>query len=213
VSAVTQNTAKASLTQDEQGRGPLTFILGYRLERPQRELVWYDGATALHSISRRLSCAEHRKGESSMAVDDKKATMNPAKASKGFTDEERAAIRERAQEQKVRKADGESDVLAKIAALPAPDRALAERLHAIIKASAPALTPKTWYGMPAYAKNSKIVCFFQPAHKFKTRYATLGFNDVAHLDDGALWPVAYALKELTAADEARIAALVKQAAS
>ena len=111
------------------------------------------------------------------------------------------------------KADGESDVLAKIAALPAPDRALAERLHAIIKASAPALAPKTWYGMPAYAKDGKIVCFFQPAEKFKTRYATLGFNDVAHLDDGALWPVAYALKELTAADEARIAALVKQAVS
>ena len=144
---------------------------------------------------------------------DKKATKKPAKAIKGFTDEERAAIRERAQEQKVRKADGESDVLAKIAALPAPDRALAERLHAIIKTSAPALAPKTWYGMPAYAKDGKIVCFFQPAEKFKTRYATLGFNDVARLDDGALWPVAYALKELTAADEARIAALVKQAVS
>ena len=148
-----------------------------------------------------------------MAVDDKKTTIKPAKASKGFTDEERAAIRERAQEQKVRKADGESDVLAKIAALPAPDRALAERLHAIIKASAPALAPKTWYGMPAYAKNGKIVCFFQPAEKFKTRYATLGFNDVARLDDGALWPVAYALKELTSAEEARIGALVKKAVS
>ena len=154
-----------------------------------------------------------------MAVDDKKTTIKPAKASKGFTDEERAAIRERAQELKAEaranknKAEGESAALAAISALPAPDRALAERLHAIITASAPALAPKTWYGMPAYAKDGKIVCFFQPAEKFKTRYATLGFNDVARLDDGALWPVAYALKELTAADEARIAALVKQAAS
>ena len=145
----------------------------------------------------------------------KKATKQPAKTSKGFTDEERAAIRERAQEQKARpgagKADGESDVLAKIAAMPAPDRAMAERLHAIITASVPALSPKTWYGMPAYAKDGKIVCFFQPAQKFKTRYATFGFNDSAHLDDGALWPVAFALKELTTADEARIVALVKKA--
>jgi uncharacterized protein YdhG (YjbR/CyaY superfamily) len=155
-----------------------------------------------------------------MAGVDKKATQKPAQANKGFTDEERAAIRERAQEQKARpgagkadKADGESDVLAKIAEMPAPDRAMAERLHAIIKASAPALSPKTWYGMPAYAKDGKVVCFFQPAEKFKTRYATLGFNDVAHLDEGALWPVAYALKELTAAEEAKIAALVKKAVS
>jgi uncharacterized protein YdhG (YjbR/CyaY superfamily) len=148
---------------------------------------------------------------------DKKATKKPAKASKGFTDEERAAIRERAQEEKARpgagNADGERDVLAKIAAMTAPDRAMAERLHAIITASAPALAPKTWYGMPAYAKDGKIVCFFQPAEKFKTRYATLGFNDVAHLDDGGLWPIAFALKELTAAEEAKIAALVKQAVS
>jgi uncharacterized protein YdhG (YjbR/CyaY superfamily) len=111
------------------------------------------------------------------------------------------------------KADGERDLLEKIAAMQSPDRALAERLHAIIKASAPALAPKTWYGMPAYAKGGKIVCFFQPAEKFKTRYATLGFNDSANLDDGAMWPVAFALKELTAASEAKIAALVKKAVS
>jgi uncharacterized protein YdhG (YjbR/CyaY superfamily) len=146
---------------------------------------------------------------------DKKATKNPAKASTGFTAEERAAIRERAKEQKASasKAEGEAEVLEKIAAMSAPDRAMAERLHAIIKASAPALSPKTWYGMPAYARGSKIVCFFQPAEKFKTRYATLGFNDSANLDDGGLWPVAFALKELTAAAEAKIAALVKKAVS
>ena len=151
-----------------------------------------------------------------MAVDDKNATTKPTKASKGFTDEEKAAMRQRAKEQKAAagKAEEESAALAAIAAMPAPDRAMAERLHAIITASAPALSPKTWYGMPAYAnKDSKIVCFYQPANKFKTRYATLGFNDSAHLDDGAMWPVAYALTELTPADEARIAALVKKAAS
>jgi uncharacterized protein YdhG (YjbR/CyaY superfamily) len=137
------------------------------------------------------------------------------KASKGFTDEEKAAMRKRAQEQKAEasKAEGERDVLAAIAAMSAPDRAMAERLHAIITASAPVLAPKTWYGMPAFARDGKIVCFFQPAEKFKTRYATFGFNDSAHLDDGAMWPVAFALTELTAADEARIAALVKQAVS
>jgi uncharacterized protein YdhG (YjbR/CyaY superfamily) len=152
-----------------------------------------------------------------MAEVDKKATKKPANAIKGFTDEERAAMRERAQEQKARpgagKADGESAVVAAIAAMPAPDRAMAEQLHAIITASAPALSPKTWYGMPAYAKDGKVVCFFQPAHKFKTRYATFGFNDSANLDDGGLWPVAFALKELTAAEEAKIAALVKKAVS
>jgi len=146
-----------------------------------------------------------------MAVGDKKATQKPAKASTKFTNEERDAMKERVQELKTEKVDGESLVLAKIGEMPAPDRALGERLHAIIKASAPALSPKLWYGMPAYARDGKIVCFFQPAHKFKTRYATLGFNDSAHLDEGALWPVAYALKELTAADEARIGVLVKQA--
>ena len=130
-------------------------------------------------------------------------------------------MRERAQELKAGarrgpragKADGESDVLAKIAEMPEPDRAMGKRLHAIIKASAPALSPKTWYGMPAYAKDGKVVCFFQAAQKFKSRYATFGFNDTANLDEGAMWPVAFALTELTAADEARIAALVKKAAS
>ena len=144
---------------------------------------------------------------------DKKATKKPAKANKGFTDEERGAMRARVQELKADKADGESAVLAKIGEMPAPDRALGERLHAIIKASAPTLSPKLWYGMPAYAREGKIVCFFQPASKFKTRYATLGFNDSANLDDGSMWPVAFALKELTAAEEAKLAALVQKAAS
>ena len=131
----------------------------------------------------------------------------------GLTGEERGAMKARLKELKAGEADGESDVLAKIAEMPEPDRAMAERLHAIITASAPDLTPKTWYGMPAYAKDGKVVCFFQSAQKFKTRYATLGFSDKANLDDGAMWPIAFALKELTAAEEARIAALVKQAAS
>ena len=144
---------------------------------------------------------------------DKKATKKPAKAIKGFTDEERGAMRERVQELKADKADGESAVLAKIGEMSAPDRALGERLHAIIKASAPALAPKTWYGMPAYARDGKVVCFFQSAQKFNSRYATLGFNDAANLDEGAMWPVAFALQELTAADEARIAALVQRAVS
>ena len=144
-----------------------------------------------------------------------------AKKSKGFTDEERAAMREHLQELKAAarggqgadQADGESAVLAKIAALPQPDRAMGERLHAIIKASAPVLSPRTWYGMPAYAKDGNVVCFFQSAQKFKTRYATFGFSDKANLDEGHMWPTAFALKELTAADEARIAALVKKAVS
>jgi uncharacterized protein YdhG (YjbR/CyaY superfamily) len=144
---------------------------------------------------------------------DKKATKKSAKASKGFTEEERGAMRQRVQELKGDEADGESAVLAKIGEMTAPDRALGERLHAIIKASAPALSPKLWYGMPAYAKGGKVVCFFQPARKFKTRYATFGFNDSANLDEGGLWPVAFALKELTAADEARIGELVKKAVS
>jgi uncharacterized protein YdhG (YjbR/CyaY superfamily) len=134
---------------------------------------------------------------------------------KGFTDEERAAMKERARELKAEaeKADGESAVLAKIAEMPERDRAMAERLHAIIKANAPGLSPKTWYGMPAYARDGKIVCFYQAAQKFNTRYATLGFNDTANLDEGAMWPTAYALKELTAAEEASIGALVKKAVS
>ena len=138
-----------------------------------------------------------------------------AKKSEGFTAEERAAMRERARELKAeaQKADGERAVLAKINEMQGPDRAMAERLHEIIKASAPALSPKTWYGMPAYAKDGKVVCFFQSAQKFKSRYATLGFSDKANLDDGAMWPTAFAVTELTAADEARIAELVKKAAS
>ena len=153
---------------------------------------------------------------------EKKATKKPTKRSsasgtktEGFTAEERAAMRERAQELKAeaRKADGESDVLAKIAEMPAPDRAMAERLHTLVTASAPALSPKTWYGMPAYAMDGKVVCFFQSAHKFKSRYATFGFSDTANLDEGAMWPTSFALTELTAADEARIAALVKKAVS
>jgi len=138
-----------------------------------------------------------------------------------FTDEERVAMKERVQEQKAAarrgpradKADGESAVLAKIAEMPEPDRVMSERLHAVIKASAPALSPKLWYGMPAYAKDGKVVCFFQSAQKFKTRYATFGFSDEANLDEGAMWPTAFALTELTAADEARIGALVKKAVS
>ena len=138
-----------------------------------------------------------------------------SKKSKGFSAEERAAMKERAKELKVasEKADEESAVLAKIAEMPEPERAMGKRLHAIIKASAPSLSPKLWYGMPAYVKDGKVVCFFQSAQKFKTRYATFGFNDAANLDEGALWPVAFALKELTAAEEARIGALVKKAVS
>jgi uncharacterized protein YdhG (YjbR/CyaY superfamily) len=147
-------------------------------------------------------------------------TTATGKTSKGFSNEERAAMKNRAQELKAEaranknKAEGESAVLAAIAAMQEPDHSMARRLHAIIKASAPALLPKTWYGMPAYAnKDGKVVCFFQTAQKFNTRYATFGFNDTANLDEGALWPVAFALKELTASEEARISALVKKAVS
>ncbi|MBA2755857.1 MAG: DUF1801 domain-containing protein [Chloroflexi bacterium] len=144
-----------------------------------------------------------------------RATTARGKTSTGFTDEERAAMKERARELKTEagKAGGEADVLAKIAEMAEPDRTMAERLHALIKASAPALSPRTWYGMPAYARDGKVVCFFQSAQKFKSRYATLGFSDEAHLDEGTMWPTAYALTELTAADEARISALVKKATS
>jgi uncharacterized protein YdhG (YjbR/CyaY superfamily) len=144
-----------------------------------------------------------------------KSTTAINKKSKGFTDEEKAAMKERTKELKAEaaKADGESDVLAKIAEMPEPERTMATRLHVIIKTSAPALSPKTWYGMPAYAKDGKVVCFFQSAQKFNTRYATFAFSDAANLDEGALWPVAFALKELTAAEEARISALVQQAVS
>jgi uncharacterized protein YdhG (YjbR/CyaY superfamily) len=144
-----------------------------------------------------------------------KSTTAIGKTSKGFTDEERVAMKERARELKAeaQKADGESAVLAKIAEMPEPDRSMAKRLHAIIKASAPVLLPKTWYGMPAYAKDGKVVCYFTAASKFKSRYATFGFNDEANLDEGVMWPTSFALKELTAAEEARIGALVKKAVS
>jgi uncharacterized protein YdhG (YjbR/CyaY superfamily) len=145
--------------------------------------------------------------------------MSPRKstAASKFTDDERAAMKERAQELKAeatasrKKADGEGEVLAKIAEMKEPDRAMAERLHALVKESAPTLTPKTWYGMPAYARDGKVVCFFQGAQKFKTRYATLGFSDQANLDEGGMWPTSFALKDLTAAEEKRIRALLKQA--
>jgi uncharacterized protein YdhG (YjbR/CyaY superfamily) len=152
----------------------------------------------------------------------KKRTLKPAKGagasgkqSKAFTAEERAAMRERAKELKAeaRKADGETALLEKIAEMPKPDRTMAERVHEIVKASAPDLSPKTWYGMPAYAREGKVVCFFQSADKFKSRYATLGFNDEAKLDEGAMWPTSFALRELTAAEEARIGELVKRAVS
>ena len=144
-----------------------------------------------------------------------KRTATAGKTSKGFTADERAAMKERAQELKAeaRQADGERALLAKIAEMSEPDRALAKRLHAIVKASAPALSPKTWYGMPAYAKDGKVVCFFQSAEKFNSRYATFGFSDEANLDKGVMWPTSFALKELTAAEEATIGALVKKAVS
>jgi uncharacterized protein YdhG (YjbR/CyaY superfamily) len=163
-----------------------------------------------------------------MSQPEKKATQKSAKSttaigktSKGFTDEEKAAMKERAKELKAEasrgpragKADGESAVLAKIAAMPDSDRALGERIHAVIKANAPDLSPKLWYGMPAYAKDGKIVCFFQAAAKFNSRYASFGFNDDAKLDEGTMWPTSFALTKLTAADEARIGALVKKAVS
>jgi uncharacterized protein YdhG (YjbR/CyaY superfamily) len=151
--------------------------------------------------------------------DTRKSPKSTTRASKGFTAEERAAMRERARELKAAerwekdRAAGESDVLAKIAEMQPSDRAMAKRLHTIIKASAPYLSPRTWYGMPAYAKDGKIVCYFREARKFKERYALFGFNDKANLDEGAMWPVAFALKRLTAAEEARISALVKKAVS
>ena len=148
-----------------------------------------------------------------------KSTTAIDKKAKGFTDEEKAAMKNRAQELKAEaranknKEEGESAALAAIAAMQEPDRSMAKRIHAIIKDSAPALLPKTWYGMPAYAKDGNVVCFFQTAQKFNTRYSTFGFNDSANLDEGSMWPVAFALKKLTATEEARIAALVKKAAS
>ena len=161
--------------------------------------------------------AERKPAKSGTQQSTKQAS---GQASTGFTGEERAAMAERVQEQRAAarrgsssKADGENDVLAKIAEMPESDRVMAERLHALIQEAAPELSPRTWYGMPAYAKDGQVLCFFQSAQKFKSRYATLGFSDIANLDDGAMWPTAYALQELTAADEARIKALVKQAVS
>jgi uncharacterized protein YdhG (YjbR/CyaY superfamily) len=145
-----------------------------------------------------------------------KGTTAATKKSSGFTKEERAAMKERAQELKAdaRKADGESAVMAKIGEMPKSDRVMAKRLHAIVKANAPGLSPKTWYGMPAYATDDgKVVCFFQSAHKFKSRYATLGFNDAANLDEGPMWPTSFALKKLTGAEEKKIGVLVKKAVS
>jgi len=151
-------------------------------------------------------------------MSDRQKTAKGGTATKrryeAFTDQEKDAMKQRVQELKVGKADEESSVLEKIAEMSDADRAMARRVHAVIKAAAPSLAPKLWYGMPAYARDGgKIVCFFQPAKKFKTRYATLGFNDPAHLDDGGMWPVAYALHKLTAAEEAKIGALVKKAVS
>jgi uncharacterized protein YdhG (YjbR/CyaY superfamily) len=156
--------------------------------------------------------AEKRAGKKTTK---KPATRARATGKKGFTDEERAAMKERAQELKAeaRNADGEKALLAKIAEMPQKDRAIGKRLHAIIKANAPTLSPKTWYGMPAYAKDGKVLCFFQSARKFNTRYATFGFTEEANLDKGAMWPVSFALKELTATEESKIAALVKKAVS
>ena len=152
-------------------------------------------------------------------MSDKKTPRKSGTAAKGFTAAEREAMKERARELKAAaranksRAEGESDVLAKIAEMPGPDRTIAKRIHAIVKESAPALSPRTWYGMPAYAKDGKVVCFFQSAQKFDSRYATFGFSDQARIDEGAMWPTSFALKELTSAAEARIAALVKQAVS
>jgi uncharacterized protein YdhG (YjbR/CyaY superfamily) len=154
-----------------------------------------------------------------MAQQSAKSSTAIKETSEGFTAEERAAMKERSRELKAEartqkdKAAGEADVLTKIAEMPEPDRAMAERLHAIIKEAAPSLSPKTWYGMPAYARDGKVVCYFTAASKFNSRYATFGFNDIANLDDGAMWPTSFALTALTAEDEARIAALVKKAVS
>ena len=168
-------------------------------------------------VPRRCIAMVERKPATKARQKSAKSAAGINKKSGGFTDDERAAMKARAQELKAEargkksRADGEREVLAAIAAMKEPDRAMAKRLHAIIEASAPVLSPKTWYGMPAYAKDGKVVCFFQSAQKFGARYATLGFGDAANLDKGALWPVAFALKELTAAEEAKIGALVKRA--
>jgi len=161
-----------------------------------------------------VSPARKRKSKEQLADKSVKNTKGATARSKGFTDEERDAMKARIQELKPGKEDGESAVLAKIAEMPEPDRAMAKRVHEIIKASAPALSSRTWYGMPAYTnRDGNVICHFQAAQKFKTRYASLGFSDKAKLDEGAMWPVAFALKKLTSAEEARISELVKKAAS
>jgi hypothetical protein len=173
------------------------------------------GAVPIKSLAQESGTMAERKPTKKGAQKPAKSTTATKARYDGFTDEEKSAMRERVKEMKAAagKADLERDVLEKIAAMAPPDRALGERLHKIIKASAPGLSPKLWYGMPAYAKDDKIVCHFQDAQKFKSRYATLGFSDGANLDEGAMWPVAFALQKLTAADEARIGALVKKAVS
>jgi uncharacterized protein YdhG (YjbR/CyaY superfamily) len=171
------------------------------------------------STATRTRTQTMREAAQEATMSDEKTTQKSGTTAKGFTPEERAAMKERARELKAEaranksRADGELDVLAKIAEMPGPDRAIAKRLHAIVKASAPALSPKTWYGMPAYAKDGKVVCYFQSAEKFNSRYATFGFSDEANLDEGAMWPTSFALKELTAAEQARIGALLKKAVS
>jgi uncharacterized protein YdhG (YjbR/CyaY superfamily) len=171
------------------------------------------------STATRTRTQTMREAAQEATMSDEKTTQKSGTTAKGFTPEERAAMKERARELKAEaranksRADGERDVLAKIAEMPGPDRAIAKRLHAIVKASAPALSPKTWYGMPAYAKDGKVVCYFQSAEKFNSRYATFGFSDEANLDEGAMWPTSFALKELTAAEQARIGALLKKAVS
>ncbi len=193
---------------------------GVKRHLPTVAAMWIDWGCywfAEHQVVYKEGCVKP-KTETLKAA--KSATV-PGEAVKGFTEEERVAMKERAEELKAeerrgpraKKSDGEDDVLAKIAEMPESDRAMAERLHAIIKASAPALSPRTWYGMPAYAKDGNVVCFFQSSHKFKARYATLGFSDKANLDEGTVWPVAFALKELTTTDEVRIGVLVKKAAA
>jgi uncharacterized protein YdhG (YjbR/CyaY superfamily) len=162
-----------------------------------------EGSTQRGNVSDKLRAT---KGGKAM-----KGTRKSARSAKGFTAEERAAMRERAQEARANKADGEADLLQKIAEMSEPDHALAERLHALIKEAAPRLSPRTWYGMPAYARDDKVVCFFQSGQKFKTRYATLGFSDQAQLDDGAMWPTAFALKQLSPAEEAKIRDLLRKA--
>lgn len=201
----------------------MTLVMASRYRRP-REM---SDRAVLEKPPRRLSptvgidTMTSRTKETPMNATQKtaKTTSSTGKTAKVFTDDERDAIQQRAKEMKAAtrrgatEADGESEVLAKIAEMSASDRDMAERIHAVIKTTAPDLVPKTWYGQPAYAKDGKVICFFQPAQKFKTRYATLGFSDDAKLDEGTMWPVAFALTTLTAADKARIVALVKKAAS